>query len=167
MHEGAKCGGVPEWLKGMGCKPIGYAYVGSNPIAPTIGLHSSGVEHFLGKEEVTSSNLVAGSRNILSGHAPLALSLTQYFCIHFRFWRRIFFTSVPNDERSVQSTRAKREVQMQKIGKRKWRCSSVGESARFIPVRSLVQIQSPLPGIMHAKRLHSDFCVLKYKFENE
>lgn len=27
-----------------------------------------------------------------------------------------------------------------------WRCSSVGQSARFIPVLSLVRIQSPLPG---------------------
>ena len=25
---------MPEWLKGMGCKPIGIAYVGSNPTAP-------------------------------------------------------------------------------------------------------------------------------------
>ncbi len=29
------CGGVPEWLKGTGCKPVGYAYPGSNPGAPT------------------------------------------------------------------------------------------------------------------------------------
>ena len=29
-------GGVPEWLKGTGCKPVGYAYYGSNPYAPTI-----------------------------------------------------------------------------------------------------------------------------------
>lgn len=28
-------GGVPEWLKGTGCKPVGYAYPGSNPGAPT------------------------------------------------------------------------------------------------------------------------------------
>jgi pimeloyl-ACP methyl ester carboxylesterase len=27
---------VPEWLKGTGCKPVGYAYVGSNPTAPTV-----------------------------------------------------------------------------------------------------------------------------------
>ena len=25
---------MPEWLKGTGCKPVGSAYVGSNPIAP-------------------------------------------------------------------------------------------------------------------------------------
>ena len=31
-----KPGGVPEWLKGTGCKPVGYAYDGSNPSAPTI-----------------------------------------------------------------------------------------------------------------------------------
>ena len=29
-------GSVPEWLKGTGCKPVGYAYLGSNPSAPTI-----------------------------------------------------------------------------------------------------------------------------------
>ena len=28
-------GGVPEWLKGTGCKPVGYAYVGSNPTPTT------------------------------------------------------------------------------------------------------------------------------------
>ena len=31
-------GGVPEWLKGTGCKPVGYAYLGSNPSAPTTRL---------------------------------------------------------------------------------------------------------------------------------
>ena len=29
-------GGMPEWLKGAGCKPVGYAYVGSNPTPSTI-----------------------------------------------------------------------------------------------------------------------------------
>jgi hypothetical protein len=29
------CGGVPEWLKGTGCKPVGFAYVGSNPTPST------------------------------------------------------------------------------------------------------------------------------------
>jgi hypothetical protein len=28
-------GGVPEWLKGTGCKPVGIAYVGSNPTPST------------------------------------------------------------------------------------------------------------------------------------
>ena len=35
------CGSVPEWLKGTGCKPVGYAYLGSNPSAPTTRPHSS------------------------------------------------------------------------------------------------------------------------------
>jgi hypothetical protein len=26
---------VPEWLKGTGCKPVSYAYVGSNPTPST------------------------------------------------------------------------------------------------------------------------------------
>ena len=29
------CGGVPEWLKGTGCKPVSIAYVGSNPTPTT------------------------------------------------------------------------------------------------------------------------------------
>src|SRR6476619_5645030 len=28
-------GGVTAWLKGTGCKPVGYAYVGSNPTPST------------------------------------------------------------------------------------------------------------------------------------
>ena len=28
-------GGLPEWLKGADCKSVGYAYTGSNPVAPT------------------------------------------------------------------------------------------------------------------------------------
>ena len=80
---------MPEWLKGTGCKPVGYAYLGSNPSAPTISACvAQSVEHFVGNEEVTGSSPVAGST---------------------------------------------------------WRCSSVGQSTRFIPVASLVQIQSPLP----------------------
>ena len=55
-------GSVPEWLKGTGCKPVGYAFPGSNPGAPTIFAHiAQQVEHFLGKEEVTGSSPVVGS----------------------------------------------------------------------------------------------------------
>ena len=65
-------GGVPEWLKGTGCKPVGYAYDGSNPSAPTTyaiagssrveSAHiAQSAEHFLGKEEVTGSSPVVGS----------------------------------------------------------------------------------------------------------
>ena len=69
-------GGVPEWLKGTGCKPVGYAYPGSNPGAPTIcSLHARGryahiaqsAEHFLGKEEVTGSSPVVGSIDFDAG----------------------------------------------------------------------------------------------------
>ena len=45
---------------GADCKSAGYAYVGSNPTRPTTSLHSSAVEHSLGKGEVTSSILVEG-----------------------------------------------------------------------------------------------------------
>ena len=34
-------GGVPEWLKGTGCKPVGYAYVGSNPTSSTSALQGN------------------------------------------------------------------------------------------------------------------------------
>ena len=56
---------MPEWLKGTGCKPVGYAYLGSNPSAPTILFNlacvAQSVEHFVGNEEVTGSSPVAGS----------------------------------------------------------------------------------------------------------
>ena len=55
-------GRVPEWLKGTGCKPVGFAYLGSNPSAPTIyACVAQSVEHFVGNEEVTGSSPVAGS----------------------------------------------------------------------------------------------------------
>ncbi len=33
---------MPEWLKGTGCKPVGYAYVGSNPTPSTICVSAMG-----------------------------------------------------------------------------------------------------------------------------
>ena len=58
---------MPEWLKGADCKSAGYAYVGSNPTRPTFidCPCGSGVEHPLGKGEVTSSNLVMGFFKVL------------------------------------------------------------------------------------------------------
>ena len=62
MNFSSENGRVPEWLKGTGCKPVGYAYLGSNPSAPTISACvAQQVEHFVGNEEVTGSNPVAGS----------------------------------------------------------------------------------------------------------
>ena len=47
---------------GTGCKPVGSAYLGSNPSAPTILARvAQSVEHFVGNEEVTGSSPVAGS----------------------------------------------------------------------------------------------------------
>ncbi len=47
---------------GTGCKPVGFAYLGSNPSAPTIFARvAQSVEHFVGNEEVTGSSPVAGS----------------------------------------------------------------------------------------------------------
>ena len=34
-YNAARCGGVPEWPKGTGCKPVGSAFRGSNPLSPT------------------------------------------------------------------------------------------------------------------------------------
>ena len=36
LVESRRNGRLPEWLMGTGCKPVGYAYLGSNPRAPTI-----------------------------------------------------------------------------------------------------------------------------------
>ncbi len=36
FYDWATYGGVPEWLKGTGCKPVGLAYVGSNPTPSTM-----------------------------------------------------------------------------------------------------------------------------------
>jgi hypothetical protein len=47
------------------CKSAGSAYGGSNPSLP-IRRHSSEVEHFIGNEEVLSSNLSGGSRKFSS-----------------------------------------------------------------------------------------------------
>ena len=70
--ERVQNGRVPEWLKGTGCKPVGSAYLGSNPSAPTIFLArvAQSVEHLVGNEEVTGSSPVAGS---IDENAPWAL----------------------------------------------------------------------------------------------
>ena len=47
---------------GTGCKPVSYAYLGSNPSAPTTcACVAQSVEHLVGNEEVTGSSPVAGS----------------------------------------------------------------------------------------------------------
>jgi hypothetical protein len=70
----ARPGGVPEWPKGTGCKPVGSAYGGSNPPAPTCNrrgrtgatlrhsaLLAQLVEHLHGKEGVDGSSPSEGS----------------------------------------------------------------------------------------------------------
>ena len=65
-------GRVPEWLKGTGCKPVDSVYLGSNPSAPTmIACLAQSVEHFVGNEEVTGSNPVAGSIFQVHGSMPV------------------------------------------------------------------------------------------------
>ncbi len=46
---------------GTDCKSVGSAYLGSKPSTPTIARVAQSVEHFVGNEEVTGSNPVAGS----------------------------------------------------------------------------------------------------------
>jgi hypothetical protein len=41
-------GGVPEWPKGTGCKPVGLAYGGSNPPAPIFSESCAEREEFNG-----------------------------------------------------------------------------------------------------------------------
>ena len=59
-------GEVPEWPNGAGCKPVGNAYDGSNPSLPTLSIKDAHVaqeeEHILGKDEVTGSTPVVGSK---------------------------------------------------------------------------------------------------------
>ena len=50
---------MSEWLKETGCKPVGIAYSGSNPLAPTIAGVAQLVEHRPSKPRVASSNLVS------------------------------------------------------------------------------------------------------------
>ena len=58
-------GSVSEGLKETGCKPVGSAYVGSNPTAPIFLLQTTCagvaqlVEHRPSKPRVASSNLVS------------------------------------------------------------------------------------------------------------
>ena len=70
---------------------------GSNPVSRSLFTYrrcSSGVERFLGKEEVTSSNLVIGSSEVhLTSIFSNTIS-THYNCfrsphnlIHYRLWR--------------------------------------------------------------------------------
>ena len=66
---------MPERLKGTDCKSVGLRLQWFEPTSThftarkngKIRPGSSGVEHFLGKEEVTGSNPVLGFRNWKSG----------------------------------------------------------------------------------------------------
>ena len=56
-----RCGEVPEWPKGTGCKPVGSAFGGSNPPLSTICGSSSVVERQPSKLRVAGSNPVSRS----------------------------------------------------------------------------------------------------------
>src|SRR6266545_7606909 len=59
-------GGVPEWPKGTGCKPVGSAFRGSNPLSPmTIRL---------GRCRSAAASGRALSRSGLAGRGPAALA---------------------------------------------------------------------------------------------
>ena len=50
-------GGLPEWLKGADCKSVGYAYTGSNPVAPICSAIVSTRSQF---DEVAASQTPVG-----------------------------------------------------------------------------------------------------------
>ena len=60
-RQGYSCesGGVPEWPKGTGCKPVGVAYGGSNPPLSTIFPEEAGIAQW--PERQPSKLRVAGS----------------------------------------------------------------------------------------------------------
>ena len=69
-------GQMAEWLMAADCKSaVLTCYGGSNPSLPTIfeekGAHVAQlVEHVLGKDGVSSSNLLVGSRNLSRAPGP-------------------------------------------------------------------------------------------------
>ena len=89
--EAGFAGRVPEWTKGAGCKPVGNAFVGSNPTAPNsvwlrnynkTGLDSSGL--FSSRRRPEASYCIANPRGLsvsssLPAEKPLALGPTSGF----------------------------------------------------------------------------------------
>jgi hypothetical protein len=69
-------GGVPERPKGTGCKPVGSAYGGSNPPAPTYLLVDDPSEHAGRGERQSRTGRVAASA------APSALMLNPVRRLH-------------------------------------------------------------------------------------
>ena len=68
-------GGVPEWLKGTGCKPVGYAYVGSNPTSSTTGRLSWNSLDMRAERQKRSGVVLAGVLGLVSSEVgPSALT---------------------------------------------------------------------------------------------
>ena len=55
---------MPEWLKGTGCKPVGYAYVGSNPTPSTIRAQKS---EFGNQKETSGESNRSDKKNTPAG----------------------------------------------------------------------------------------------------
>ena len=94
--ERVQNGRVPEWFKGTGCKPVGSAYLGSNPSAPTIFLArvAQSVEHLVGNEEVTGSSPVAGSTSTHPSWGYFFGGVAQLVRAHGSYpWRHWFESS--------------------------------------------------------------------------
>ena len=45
-------GGMSEWLKETGCKPVGYAYAGSNPAPSILRIRAQTTSHYTTRYEV-------------------------------------------------------------------------------------------------------------------
>ena len=62
-------GGVPEWPKGTGCKPVGSAFVGSNPTSPTSRIRTS-LAAFLVAEAVRRILFLLLAATVATAAAP-------------------------------------------------------------------------------------------------
>ena len=72
---------------GTGCKPVGSAYIGSNPIAPTTSARvAQSAEHFVGNEEVTGSSPVAGSMCAITSYGGIAQLARAHGSYPWRHW---------------------------------------------------------------------------------
>src|SRR6266545_1300230 len=102
-------GGVPEWPKGTGCKPVGSAFRGSNPLSPTFrmpgfwngrqqrkdalewlsALLAQLVEHLHGKEGVDGSSPSEGLKKSPANRHVVLPAVAGFRC--FVGTRRVHF----------------------------------------------------------------------------
>jgi hypothetical protein len=71
-------GGVPEWPKGTGCKPVGSAYGGSNPPAPTPAKDSNTLAALSGASMASPLSFAATSLHESERTRSIAVSLSNF-----------------------------------------------------------------------------------------